>query len=252
MTKLIWNQASERPYEYGVDRGVFYPKAGTGTAWNGLVAVNETTVDASQTLIYIDGVGHQNQMLIGSFAAVIEAITYPDEFEPFDGYSGIYSAQSRRLFDFCYRTMQANGHYKIHLVYNALATPTDRNHASFNATKEVELFSWDLTTKNVVVPGAKASSHFVVDTTQVNPGLILALEQRLYGTEASLADMPAVTELLAIFEEYAVFRVTDHGDGSFTVTGPDDVVYLTDPTTFVLSWPSVNLISSDTYQATSL
>lgn len=252
MTKLNWNDTPKRSYEYGVDRGVFYPKNGIGTSWNGLASVKEVTDNASQSLIFIDGVGHQNQLLIGSFAATIEAMTYPVEFEPFDGYSGIYSAQGRRPFDFCYRTMQADGDYKIHIVYNAIATPTQRNHSTLSYNMDVELFSWNLSTRPELIPDAKSSAHFVVDTTQVNPGLVEDLEARLYGTEDSLASMPTVTELLWIFEENAVFRVTDNGDGTATISGPDSAVQMLNATTAQLMWPSVIFVGNETYQISSL
>jgi len=252
MTKLVWGSPGEVNYEFGVDRGVFYTKNGIGYSWSGLVSVKETTEGADQKLIYIDGVGHEQQISLGDFAASVDAITYPEAFEPYDGYSDIYSGQGRRSFDFSYRTMQAGGHYKIHLVYNALATPSQRNNASLNNTPEIELFSWQFSTRPEMVPGALASSHFVVDTTQVNPGLISALEERLYGNAASNPDMPTVTELLAIFEEHAVFRVTDNGDGTATISGPDWAVHMVDGTTAELTYESVIQLSSDTYQLSSL
>lgn len=252
MTQITWGELATRNYEFGVDRGVFYPKNDIGYSWSGLVTVKDETVDAGQSLIYIDGVGVQSQLLIGSFAAVIEAITYPDEFEPYDGYSGVYSGQTRRLFDFCYRTMQAGGHYKIHLVYNALAIPTDRNNTTVNGQTDIALFSWGLNTRPEPVPGARPSAHFVIDTRQVNPGLISALEARLYGDTASQPDMPTVPELLAIFEASSIFRVTDNGDGTATISGPDTAVYMVDGTTAHLEWPSVIQLSADTYQLKSL
>jgi hypothetical protein len=252
VSKLIWDDPSKRPFEYGVDRGVFYPKRGIGHAWSGLVSVDETTKDASQSLIYIDGVGYRNHLLIGSFAASVSAMTYPDAFEAYDGYSGARSAQGRREFNFCYRTMTGSGHYKLHLVYNVLATPTDRNNSSINSTVESEAFSWDFTTRPVLISGARATSHFVIDTEQVNPGVVSAIEARLYGTSNSSPDMPTIDNLLAIFEEFAVFRVTDHGDGTVTVTGPDSAVAEISPHLWKLEWPSVIRVSEHEYQVSSL
>lgn len=252
MTRITWGELAKRNYEFGVDRGVFYPKNGIGYAWHGLVTAKEETIDAGQSLIYIDGVGVQNQLLIGSFAATVEAITYPDAFEPYDGYSGWRSGQSRRLFDFCYRTMQDGGQYKIHLVYNALASPTDKNNSTINNQTDISLFSWGLTTSPEVVPGARASAHFVIDTTQVNPGLIVVLEERLYGNAVSQPDMPTVLELLAIFEAYAIFRVTDNGDGTATISGPDSAVHMVDGTTAELTYSTVISLGNSTYQLSSL
>lgn len=249
MTRLQWG--GDRPYEAGVARGVFYPKNGVGCAWNGLVTVNESTVDASQSLIYIDGEGHQNQLLIGSFAASIGAITYPEEFEPFDGYSETRPGQRRREFDFSYRTLQSDGHYKIHLIYNALATPTDRNNNTINVVIDVGLFTWDLSTRPEVIPGGKASAHFIIDTTLVNPGVVVAIEDRLYGSNVSQPDMPLVPEILAIFEEYAIFRVVDNGDGTAIISGPDEAVRITDVDAAEFIWSSVIFVGDDTYQLSS-
>lgn len=252
MTKLIWGESGSRQYEYGVDRGVFYPKGGVGYAWNGLVEVNESAAETNQSLIYIDGRGHQNRLLTGSFAAAISALTYPVAFEAFDGYSKNRSGQRRDIFDLCYRTMQDNEHYVIHIVYNALATPTNRANSSMNSAVDVELFSWDLTTRPELISGARSSSHFIVDTKQVNPGVISALEDRLYGTASAQPSMPKVFELLAIFEAYAIFKVTDNGDGTATISGPDSAVHMLDATSAEFIWPSVVQLSTDTYQLSSL
>lgn len=249
MTRISWD---ERNFESGVDRGVFYPKNGIGYAWTGIVGIDETTQDASQTVIYIDGVGRQNHLLTGNFAASVEAVTYPEEFEPYDGYDGIHSAQKRRRFDFSYRTMQADGHYKIHLVYNALAVPTQRNHTSLANTVEVELYSWEFLTRPEVVPYAKASSHFVIDTKFVNPGALAAIEDRIYGSEASEPGLPSVIDLLAIFEEFAVFKVTSLGDGMWSISGPGNSVEEIEPSVWRLEWPSVIQTSEHEYTISSL
>lgn len=248
MTRLSWGQ---RTYEYGVDRGVFYPHGGVGYPWNGLVSVVESTVDASQSLLYLDGVGHANQLLIGSFAATVEAITYPEEFEIFDGYAGLYSAQRRRRFDFSYRTMQEDGHYKIHLVYNVLATPTQRNNTTLDESNDISLFSWEFLTRPEPVEDAKSSAHFVIDTKYVYPHVLTLIEDRLYGTEASLAGMPTVVDLLAIFWDNALFRVIDNGDGTATVIGNDDAVDNVGTDLWRLEWPSVVQLNTTTYRVSS-
>lgn len=251
MSRLIWGQVEKRTYEYGVDRGVFYPKNGIGYPWNGLVSVAETSVDASQSLIYVDGVGHANQLLIGSFSATVDAITYPEEFEPFDGYADIYSAQRRRRFDFSYRTMQEDGHYKIHLVYNVIATPTQRNNTSLDETNDIGLFSWEFLTRPEPVEDAKSSAHFVIDTKYVYPHILELIEDRLYGTEASEPDIPIVPELLAIFWDNALFRVTDNGDGTATIDGPDTAVSNIGTDLWKIEWPSVIQLNNTTYRVSS-
>lgn len=251
MTQLSWDDISKRNFEYGLDRGVFYPKESAGYAWNGLVKVDESTPDTTQSLIYIDGVGHRNRLLFSSFAATISAITYPKEFEPYDGYSGVYTGQRRKEFDFTYRTMQMDGHYKIHLVYNALATPSTRANSTINNSVDVELLAWDITTRNEHVAGAQSSSHFVIDTINMYPDTIGEFEAMLYGSDISYPYMPTVTQLLEFFDSHAILKITDHGDGTWTAEGPDDVVELLDPTSFQINWVSAIPISADTYTVRS-
>lgn len=252
MTKITWGDLDQRHYEFGVDRAVVYHKNGAGFPWYGLVTVREAEDTPNVELVYIDGVGHENQLSLGNFSATIEAITYPEAFERYDGYSGIQSKQSRKAFDFCYRTMQDQGHYKLHLVYNAFAAPSSVNHSSLNDNTDVSLFSWNLTTIPEVIPYARASSHFIVDSRQVNPGVLEVLEDHLYGTEESAPDMPTVLELIDIFEQFATLKVINHGDGSATIIGPDDAVYDTSLTSAIVAWPSVIYISSDTARISSL
>lgn len=254
MTRLTWDEVEKRTAEFGVDRGVFYPKNGRGYAWNGLISVKESTPDASQAMIYIDGVGHANKLLMGHFAAQIEAITYPREFEPYDGYSGEFTRQNRSPFDFCYRTMRNDGVYKLHLVYNATVEPTQRNNSSINQSVDVALFSWALSTRPEQIPYGRPSSHFVIDSSQVYPWVLEIMENRLYGDDDSSPDMPTVPELLAIFEENAIFRVISEGNGIWTVMGPDEAVEEIDAGEHLwqFDWPSVIPLTSDTYEVSSL
>lgn len=250
MTRLTWGEEAKRNYEYGVDRVVFYPKNGIGYSWNGVTTIKETTEDASQSLIWVDGMGHANQLLLGTFAASIDAVTYPEEFEPFDGYSGFRTAQTRGGFDLCYRTMQDGG-YKLHLVYNCVAAPTDRNNSTINSAFDVELFGWDLTTRPEVIPYARATSHFVIDTKYVWPDVIDVIEARLYGTDASAPDMPSVDELINLFFENAQIIVTPHPDGTVTVSGPDANVSEIAHDFWKLEWPTVEWLDDTQIRITS-
>jgi hypothetical protein len=252
--RLSWNNISSLTAQFGVDRGVFYPKNGRGYAWNGLVSVKESTPDASQKLIYIDGVGHQNLLLMGHFAASIDAITYPPEFEPYDGYSELVTGRSRGYFDFSYRTLRSDGTYILHLVYNAKVQPTQRNNSTINQTSDVALFSWELNTKPEQIPDCRPSSHFIIDTASVYPVVIGEIEDLLYGDDSSNPHMPTVPELLAVFEEHAIFKVIPHGDGTVTIIGPDEAVEEIDPVEHLwkLDWPSVIQVAEHTYEARSL
>jgi hypothetical protein len=262
MSKVIWDAVGEREFEAGVDRGVLYPSLNFGVAWNGLVAVHESDDETTQTVTYFDGQVLSNRMTLSSFAATIDAFTYPAEFEPFDGSDEILTAQKRETFGFSYRTMLGNDisqeGYRVHLVYNALATPSARHYASIDPSNSTTAMSWDISTTPVpfsVSPLSsytlRPSAHLILDSTVVAPGVMAEIESILYGEDLVNPRLPLPTEILDIFEPYALFRIFDHGDGTFTATGPDDAVYLTAPTEFVLSWPSVVMLSEDTYKASS-
>lgn len=259
MTRLSWSESGKRLYEAGIDRGVLYSKIGPGVSWNGLITVNEDVDGESQTVMYVDGQAYVTQVSLGSFAASIGAITYPQEFEQYDGYSDTgQTGQDRESFNLSYRTMIGNDidgldhGYKIHLVYNALAAPSNRVFSSLNASPDVSAFEWKLSTTPVTVARARASSHLIIDTRFVYLNNLEAIENILYGTEDTDPLMPGMSDVLALFESNAIFKITDHGDGTFTADGPDDAVELVGTDLWKLEWPSVIQIDSDLYQASSL
>ena len=260
MTKLEWDTFGSRSYEVGLDRGVFYPSTGPGVPWNGLIAVSEIENETGGgRIIYVDGNRHSTELGIGNFAAILSAVTYPDEFEEYDGTDAQgFSGQRRKSFNFSYRTLLANdalGDYRgylIHLVYNALATPSTRDYISLSGTVDPSVFSWGISTTPIVIPDARATSHFVIDSTKAYPVTIKWLEDQLYGTSLITAHMPTPTEILELFEENAIFRVIPHGDGTVTIIGPDEAVEEISPNLWKLDWPSVIQIAEHTYKASSL
>lgn len=262
MTKLTWGKGGERLYEAGVDRGVFYPPLGPGIVWNGLIAVRESTENKESLIVYIDGQRKTTEISLGTFAAELEAYTYPPEFEDYDGLSKWdLTAQTRPPFNFSYRTLIGDDQvgiskgYKIHLVYNALTSPVEQIHETLNPTVSIENFKWNLSTIPVEIPGYRPSSHFVVDSTKVYPETLTLIEDMLYGTDLTDSHFPTIEELLEIFESTAIFKVTDNGDGTATIEGPDDIVFMVDEIEQIAQfgpWPSVVELSEDTYQLSSL
>jgi hypothetical protein len=146
-----------------------------------------------------------------------------------------------------YRVRTAEA-YKIHIVYNVLIEPI----VSVRDQKEVSVFRCDFTTLPVEMPAAKRSSHLVIDTGVAYSWTVSQLQDLLYGTESADGRLLTPAEILEIFEDNSIVRVTDHGDGSFTVSGPDYAVYMLDETTFGIDWPSAVYIDEDTYTVRSL
>ena len=217
--KLKWDQTSERLYETGVDRGVLFPvddkgAYGAGAAWNGLTAVNETPSGAEASPFYADNIKYLELMSVEEFGAGIEAYMYPDEFKPCIGEvelaPGVYATQqTRRAFGMSYRTLIGNDvvgtdyGYKIHLVYGARASVSEKNNATINESPEPMTMSWDITTTPVSVTGAKPTAHLVINSTKVDKDKLAALETMLYGTGETEAKLPMPDEVAAMFKTAA-------------------------------------------------
>ena len=216
MAVLTWDKVSERLYETGVDRGVLYlPNAtgeyATGYAWNGLTTVTESPSGAEATAQYADNIQYLNLMSEETFGGTIEAYTYPDAFGQCDGSLSpavgvTIGQQARKSFGLSYRTRLGNDvkgnayGYKLHLVYGALASPSEKEYASINDSPEAISFSWDFTTTPVEVAGYKPTSLIVVDSTKVQAAKLASLEALLYGNETKEAGLPLPNAVFALFE----------------------------------------------------
>jgi len=266
MTELIWGDYGKRYFEAGVDRGVLYIPGLDGVAWDGLIAVNESPSGGDAQPIYVDGVKYINQSTREEYEATIEAFTYPDEFLECEGITaidneskGLFATQQKRKpFGFSYRTLIGNDEkaldfgYKIHIVYNALARPSSRENMSLTEEQEVSKFSWDITTKPIPVSGASRSAHIVMDTRTTWPWVVKAVEELLYGTVDTPPTLPTPEELIALFVDNALLKITDNGDGTWTAEGPDDVITMLNDTEFQISWPSALMIDETSYTISSL
>jgi len=240
LTKLMWHET--RPYEIGLDRGVYYPQSGSGKVWNGLSRIAETPTDSDQRVRYQDGIKVQQNRTSGYFSGEIEAYHYPDSF-----YEDVFTQTKAKPFGLTYRIQTDNGH-KIHLVYNVLLGSTNYQYTQ-SGTEE---FVWDFTTLPVEVPDAFKSAHIVIDTGLAHSWTVVALEEIIYGTDTKEASLPTPAEILQIFEDNSILQVIDNGDGSFTVIGPDSAIEMIDPTTFQITWPSAVYIDSVSYRISSL
>ncbi len=219
MSKIVWDKTGERTYEVGVDRGVLYPmgtdgKYTTGVPWNGLTAVNESPSGAEASPLYADNIKYLTLYSAEELGATVEAYTYPDEFGACDGSAEaapgvLIGQQSRKSFGLSYRTkigndVEGQDHgYKIHLIYNAVASPSEKAYASINDSPEAITFSWELTTTPVAVTDHKPTASLTIDSTKVDEAKLKQLEDLLYGTEEKEASLPSPDEVIAIFKESA-------------------------------------------------
>lgn len=219
MSKLVWDKTGERFYETGVEKGVLYPFANgvypKGVAWNGLTAVTESPSGAEPTALYADNIKYLNLMSNEEFGATVEAYTYPDEFAACDGSAEIATGvsigqQKRSAFGLSYVTKLGNDvdgsdyGYKLHLIYGALASPSERAYSTVNDSPEANTLSWEISTTPVEVPGFKPTALVTIDSTKVNKEELASLEAILYGSEEKEARLPLPEELITIFTTSAV------------------------------------------------
>lgn len=216
MAKLVWDQTGERLYETGVKNCVLYiPTDGVyskGVAWNGITAVNESPSGAEPNPLYADDIKYLNLMSTEEFGASIEAYTYPDEFAQCDGSASIAKGvsigqQTRKTFGLCYRTTLGNDTegndygYKLHFIYGALASPSEKAYATINDSPEAITFSWEISTTPVEVTGYKPTASLTIDSTAANPTKLAALEDILYGTQEAEARLPLPNEIATLMAE---------------------------------------------------
>lgn len=247
--KLQWDTVGDRLYETGVDQGVLYIPDGLGAyddgvAWNGLVTVTESPSGADATPTYADNIKYLNLVSAEQFGGTIEAYTYPDEFAACDGTAtptpGVaIGQQTRKTFGLCYRTRLGNDvdstdyGYKLHLVYGALAAPSEKAYGTINDTPAAINFSWAITTTPVSVPGLKPTASIVIDSTNVSSDDLLALEALLYGTDGAGARLPLPGEVLGLFSGSTTVVETvpptyNAGTHVITIPATTGVVYSVD------------------------
>jgi hypothetical protein len=241
MAKLMWDQVGERVYETGVDYGVLYIPDNlgvynTGFAWNGLTAVTESPSGAESTAQYADNIKYLNLLSAEEFGGTVEAYTYPEEFGQCDGTAapevGIaLGQQSRKSFGLSYRTRVGNDldgtdyGYKLHLIYGAQASPSEKAYATINDSPEAITFSWEITTTPVAVTGYKPTASITIDSTKVDATALGILEELLHGTAGTDPSLPAPDAVLAIFA------------GTVTEVAPTPPTY--NNTTDIITIPSV-------------
>ena len=215
MSRLVWDNTGDRLYETGVKMGVLYPynsalgQYDAGVVWNGLSSISESPSGAEANAIYADDIKYLELRSAEEFGATVEAYTYPDEFAICDGSAEVATGvrigqQSRKRFGLCYRTIVGNdtetdSHgYKLHLIYNAMAAPSERQYQTVNDSPEAITFSWELTTTPIAVDGYKPTASLIIDSTKADATKLSALEDILYGDSSNEARLPLPAEVISV------------------------------------------------------
>ena len=219
MSKLVWDSTGDRLYETGVKNGVLYPidEVGTyskGVAWNGLTAVTESPSGAESNPLYADDIKYLDLRSVEEFGGTIEAYMYPDEFAECDGSAELAAGvkigqQQRKVFGLCYRTTLGNDvkgddyGYKLHIVYGAVASPSERSYTTMNDSPEAITMSWEFSTTPVSVEGFRPTAHLEIDSTKANAEKLAALEDILYGANETEARLPLPNEIATLMKAQA-------------------------------------------------
>lgn len=215
MSKLLWDQSGERLFETGIKNGVLYVQNASGlyplgVAWNGLIGVSEKPSGAEATPLYADDIKYLNLVSVEEFGASVEAYTYPSAFEECDGSDSLavgvmIGQQQRKPFGLVYKTALGNDidgadhGYKLHLIYGALAAPSEKGYQTVNDSPEAITLSWEVTTTPVEVTGKKPTACVIIDSTKVDAATLAALETILFGDVGVDPRLPLPDEIAALF-----------------------------------------------------
>jgi hypothetical protein len=250
MTRLKWGEGP-RLFDRGVDQGVLYLDDGA-VPWNGLVSVDEAESGEVDTDYYFEGNRIRVSVAKGVFEGTISAYTYPDVFAEYNGYSHV---DEYRRFGLSYRTQREDESTKLHIVYNVLVRDDVRSWTTLGDRPDPSLFSWDISAAEKEVPGASPASHLIMEWPQ--DALLEGLSDILYGTETTEPRLPEPEEIVEIYESASLLRVVYNGDGTYTVTGPDNMVGLVDDVdpqwdgTFYINAPTAFLRGNGIFTVTS-
>ena len=216
MAKLQWDQAGQRLYETGTEKGVLFPQSTSGTyetgvAWNGLVSVKKSNDGAEETPLYADNKKYLSLFSAENLKGSIDAFTYPTEFAACDGSAevnpGVYVGQQTRVpFGLVYSTIVGNDTEgnaygeKMHFIYNAKVSPSERAYETVNEDPTALTFSWEYTTTPVDLSdiGLEASAGITVSKKDIPEAAWKSLQDKVYGTDTDESTLPSIQEIIEL------------------------------------------------------
>lgn len=220
---ISWDDTGTRKYETGTDHGVLYLLSegayGNGVPWMGLTGVTQSPDGAEANDMWADNMKYGTIRSAETFGGTIEAYQSPAEFDVCDGSIELAKGvtigqQPRATFGFSYRTLIGSDtkpagdndtDFKLHLIYGATATPSERAYETVNDSPEGMTLSWEFDTVPVPVTNARPTSLVEIDSTQVDPTKLKEFMQILYGTAASGSSQQAVKPRLPLPDEIKQF-----------------------------------------------
>lgn len=228
MSKLVWDKSDERFWQTGIEQVALFIKAssvtnntnyGTGIAWSGVSSIAESPSGAESNKVYADNVEYLNLISAEELGITLTAYDSPVEFDQCDGMATVtagvvFGQQNRKEFGLAYKSRigtNADGDsygYKIHLVYNCKASPSERTYNTVNESPEALEFSWTISTTkehigSITVGGVttayKDIAMITIDSrdfkTEGQKAALKAFEEQLWGRDADTTANPEVTAL---------------------------------------------------------
>lgn len=266
MPPLVWDKVGDRTFESGIDKGVLYLPDGSAVPWNGLISVTEKS-GKSASPIYFDGQKVQDSVSLGDYSATMKAITYPREFEQFEGIGSVRSGVlftdqlPSGLFALSYRTrvgtdVAAESGYKLHLLYNLTAIPSDKGYETNSEMAKLSEFEWEIFAVPEEISGMRPTAHVILDSTDIDPYLLSDIEDLLYGTPSLPPSLVSISELIPYVMGWVRTLIVDHGDGSWSAISESDdaqITYLDPPfnTIFQIEGVDAEYTDPDTYEITT-
>lgn len=262
MAVLTWDKPGAHLFEAGVSKGVLYLADGSGVPWNGITAVDEK-VYGSVEPVFFDGVKFNDIVTIGEFKATLKAFTYPEEFAECEGtleeQRGFYiKNQAPSRFGLSYQTVTGddiNGlytGYKIHILYNLTALPSDRARETISDSIAPVEFEWEITAIPEEIENYRPTAHVVFDSRKMDPHLLRDIESILYGDEDEDAHLPSLKGLSSFVRKWDRLIISDIGNGRWQATSQEpDVITMLDEDTFQIVSDTAEYISAYSYTITS-
>jgi len=229
---IVWDQVGDRKYENGLDRGVLYLSDGVGVPWNGLVSVTEI-FNKNKSELFYDGQKVGDIIRPSNFSGTLKAFTYPDEFLEYDGFGnlapGVFVGdQKSKQFGLSYRTHIGNDEvgnsagYKLHVIYNLTATPSNVVHETHSNNLSLVEFEWTLSAIPEEYPGIRPTAHVIFDSRTIDPGILTRIENILYGDEINEASLPSFSGLLE--SSKLLIEIIDNEDGTWSAIATQDLI----------------------------
>jgi hypothetical protein len=262
MAVLVWDQVGEHLFETGVSKGVLYQTDGAGVPWNGLTSIEESVSNSSQP-VHFDGVKFNDIVTLGDFSAVMRAFTYPEEFLHYEGteeeQEGFFVLnQPQHKFGLSYQTLIGDdvvglaAGYKIHILYNLTALPSQRQYQTLGSEVTPLEFEWTITAIPEDIDNYRPTAHVIFDSTKMDPNLLQDLESILYGDEDTDAHLPSLKGLAAFIRKRDRLIITEHAKGIWTADSKEEgVITMLDATTFQIVSDTVVYLDADTYEISS-